>query len=125
MGDRLIVMLICALVALLFFALGLPLVRRSVPPNWLYGFRLPQTVNDPELWYPANEYAGRWLIALGALLLVLAVAGYFTPLATDTYAIVVVSIEGAGTIAMVIACLMWLWRRTGVRSGPRSRDRTG
>lgn len=112
MSDRLIVLLLCGLVALLFVALGIPLVRRIVPPNWLYGFRLPQTVNDPALWYPANEYAGRWLIALGASLLVLSVVGYFAPLAVEVYAITVVAISGAIAIAMVIACLVWLARRT-------------
>jgi uncharacterized membrane protein len=124
MDGRLMVMAVCALVAIAFVALGVPLVRRSVPPNWVYGFRLPQTVNDPALWYPANEYAGRWMIAIGIGMLAAAVAGYFTPLSLDVYAITVVAIAGGGAMAMLVACLVWLTRRLRSRSTtPGTSDR--
>ena len=47
-------------------AAGLPLARRRVPPNALYGVRLPSTMRDEEAWYEVNERAGRDLIAIGA-----------------------------------------------------------
>jgi uncharacterized membrane protein len=36
-----------------------------VPPNPLYGFRTPATLQDPSVWYPVNRVAGRWLAATG------------------------------------------------------------
>lgn len=32
---------------LLLIALSIPLIRRRVRPNWIYGFRVPRTVNNP------------------------------------------------------------------------------
>ena len=52
---------------MLLLALSLPLMYGRVPPNPLYGFRVPRTLRHPELWYPANAYSGRWLIELEAI----------------------------------------------------------
>ena len=38
---------------------ALPLVFGLVPPNQWYGFRLPGTLEDPELWYQINAIGGR------------------------------------------------------------------
>ena len=51
---------------------GLPLARRIVRPNRWYGLRVPATFADEHVWYEANAVAGRDLMALGALLLVVA-----------------------------------------------------
>jgi len=48
---------ICLIVA----ALSLPLILGRVRPNPVYGFRTPRTLSSPEIWYPANAYAGRAL----------------------------------------------------------------
>ncbi len=46
---------------------GVPLALRKVKPNMLYGFRTRATLEDPDLWYEANAYAGRLLIVSGLL----------------------------------------------------------
>jgi uncharacterized membrane protein len=51
---------------------GLPLARRLVRPNRWYGVRVPATFADEQVWYEANAVAGRDLMALGALLLLVA-----------------------------------------------------
>lgn len=51
-------------------ALGWPLATRRVHPNRWYGLRVPATFADPQVWYDANALAGRDLVALGVLLLV-------------------------------------------------------
>jgi len=58
---------------LLFIAIAIPLVQRRIPPNAWYGFRVERTLNDPAVWYPANAYAGRLLIGVGAGVIVVAV----------------------------------------------------
>jgi hypothetical protein len=35
----------------LFVALGIPLMRRRVPPNGAYGLRVPATCADEQAWY--------------------------------------------------------------------------
>ncbi|HEX6990894.1 MAG TPA: SdpI family protein [Gemmatimonadales bacterium] len=62
--------LIFCLVGLLLILLGLPLALRKVGPNAWYGFRVPATLRNREIWYAVNARAGRDLIATGVLLLV-------------------------------------------------------
>jgi hypothetical protein len=49
------------------------MARRRVGPNRWYGLRVPSTFADQHVWYEANAVAGRDLIALGVLLIALAV----------------------------------------------------
>jgi len=66
-------------VGALFVVLAVPLVRRSVGPNQLYGFRVRQTLNDRDVWYEANAYAGKGLLWLGVVLVSVAVVLYWVP----------------------------------------------
>lgn len=52
-------------------ALSLPLLLRWIPPNPIYGFRVPATCRNPSVWYDGNALAARHLIALGLLMVVL------------------------------------------------------
>ena len=52
---------------LLLVGLSLPLIYRKVPPNYWYGFRVRATLENEEVWYPANEYAGKrlfWVLGI-------------------------------------------------------------
>ena len=64
-----------ALVPLVFIALGLPLVFRLVPRNYLYGMRSPRTLwTTEETWYVQNVITGLAMVAIGTVwLIVLAV----------------------------------------------------
>ena len=50
---------------LLTASLAVPLMRRKVGPNALYGFRGPRTMEDTGVWYDANAFAGRCLSRSG------------------------------------------------------------
>lgn len=52
---------------LLTIGLAIPMILGKVPPNHWYGFRIPLTVDNPEIWYPANRYAG-WLLVGGGII---------------------------------------------------------
>ena len=56
----------------LFIALAIPLIRRRVSPNSLYGFRVPITFSDETIWYEANARSGRDLLGVGLGLIMLA-----------------------------------------------------
>lgn len=51
---------------LLFILLAVPLIRQWVPPNHLYGFRVPVTLKDRDLWYRVNRRTG-WLLLLAGI----------------------------------------------------------
>jgi uncharacterized membrane protein len=58
MPVRLLFITICALIAVL----SVPLALRLIKPNLIYGFRTPRTLSSPDIWYPANVFAGRALL---------------------------------------------------------------
>jgi hypothetical protein len=47
--------------------LAVPLALGMVPPNALYGFRTSKTRSSPDIWYPANRFAGWLMVAASAL----------------------------------------------------------
>jgi hypothetical protein len=73
-GFMTFILLIHASAGLLTASLGVPLMRRKVGPNALYGFRVRRTLEDPRVWYEANAFAGRCLFysGIGAVLTCLA-----------------------------------------------------
>ncbi len=60
MWPTLVLFMVCT--ALLLAALAWPLARGAVGPNRWYGVRLPQTLADPDLWYPVNRFFGRRMV---------------------------------------------------------------
>ncbi len=50
--------------SLLLVLIAVPLALRLVPRNVIYGFRIRTTMVSEEIWFSANAYFGRRLIAL-------------------------------------------------------------
>ena len=72
---------------LLLAGLSVPLLRDKIPPNGWYGFRVPSTLTNAELWYKVNRYMARWMLATGIITTGGAVALFFVPgLSVDAYA---------------------------------------
>lgn len=63
MDDRrLLLISVCGIVG----TLSVPLILKKVRPNPVYGFRTPRTLSNPEIWYPANAFAG-WAMLVAAV----------------------------------------------------------
>jgi len=60
--------------SLILIAIAIPLIRRRVPPNAMYGLRVPATFADEWVWYEANARSGRELLLLGIVQLISAIA---------------------------------------------------
>jgi hypothetical protein len=67
------------LMGVLFAGSGIPLMLQRVPPNPWYGFRVQATLENPAVWYPANRYLGKCLLAFGLFVMVTAVGLSFVP----------------------------------------------
>ncbi|SIO65978.1 SdpI/YhfL protein family protein [Singulisphaera sp. GP187] len=77
---------------LLVTAIARPLIHRRIAPNALYGFRVRRTLENPEVWYDANEYAGRCLFWFGIGTSLAALALFFLP--------------GIDPVAYAVSCLI-------------------
>jgi hypothetical protein len=60
-------MLLFVGVGILIVAAGVPLALRKVPPNRLYGLRIPSTLRNEDVWYGANQATGRFLLVVGTM----------------------------------------------------------
>jgi hypothetical protein len=67
--------------------LSLPLVLRKIPMNRIYGIRVPLAFVSERNWYAINAYGGKWLFAVGLLLLAFGFLGRdFAPPPTSLWA---------------------------------------
>ena len=75
---------------LILICLGVPLIQGKVPPNRWYGFRVRRTLEDANVWYPANEYAAWQFVWLGIAGIIVSISTYFIPgMQLDVYASVI------------------------------------
>jgi uncharacterized membrane protein len=78
-GFKTLMLILYVSSGLLSAALAVPLMRRKVAPNSLYGFRVRRTLEDPKVWYDANAFAGRCLFGFGIGTAIACLALYFLP----------------------------------------------
>jgi uncharacterized membrane protein len=53
--------------AIIILVAALPLILALIPPNRVYGVRIPEIMDDPQLWYQVNRYGG-WALLVSSLL---------------------------------------------------------
>ena len=103
MPDETLLLIVYGAGALLLMALAVPMIRGKVPPNGLYGFRVPKTMNNPDIWYPANAYAGRQLLWAGlAILLGVVVLYFILGNSLDAYAL-----ASLGLVLIALGIAVW------------------
>ena len=78
-GFMTFILLMHVSAGLLTACLAVPLMRRKVAPNALYGFRVRRTLEDPAIWFDANAFAGRCLFGSGIKTALACLALYCTP----------------------------------------------
>ena len=103
MADKQLLLLLYCSAGILLALLSLPLMRRKIPPNGLYGFRTEKTINNPELWYVVNQYSAKRLFWTAVAFLITAAGLYLLPgLSLDDYAMACLGVFMIGlTITMV------------------------
>ncbi|OGO27471.1 MAG: hypothetical protein A2136_01015 [Chloroflexi bacterium RBG_16_54_11] len=85
---------------LLLAALSVPLILRKIPPNRLFGFRIPSTLSNPSLWYQVNAYTGRRFLVVGLGTSLGSIVLYFTsPSSADAYAL--------SCLGLFLALFLW------------------
>lgn len=93
----------------LLTALSLPLILRKVKPNYIYGFRVLKTLNDPRLWYEVNAYAGVRLLVAGIATILVAIGFYLIPgISLDVYALACVGVFAAILITGLVQSFVFL-----------------
>ena len=82
-----------AAAGLLLVVLAIPFIRRRIGINYWAGLRIPATTEHPGVWYPANRYAGWWLLALGIINLSASlILGFWPGMSEELYVILMTGI---------------------------------
>ena len=93
--------------ALVILALGIPMAMRKVPPNAIYGVRLPITLRNRAAWDAANVQFGWWMIISGLLSLGAFFVGWLLGWTDDAiatlYCIVMLVPLMVGVVTSIIA----------------------
>lgn len=88
--------------------LSIPMMQGKVSPNNWYGFRIKATLENPDIWYPANAYARKLLCATGIITVIAAVVCAFIPgITEDAYAITVSAIMLGSLFITVFFCMRY------------------
>jgi uncharacterized membrane protein len=107
----------------LMVALGVPMMRRRVPPNGIYGLRVAATMADRWVWYEANARTGREFVYLGAAVFAASVGLPFVPGMThDGFGGITTSLLVGGVI--LVAGVGWA-RANRLLREKQARDREG
>ncbi len=102
MDSNLVLLIVSVALGLLFIGVAIPLTQRRVPPNPLYGLRVPATLADETVWYEANAQAGKDMLRVGVLVIVVGAGLYFAPLPFGIKVVVWFLVIEVGVMGMVI-----------------------
>jgi uncharacterized membrane protein len=95
-----ILLALYAVSGLLLAGLSVPLILGKIPPNGLYGFRIPATMENSQLWYMVNTYSGKRLLVVGLGSAVGSIFLYYTVNSSvDAYAL--------SCLGLFMALLLW------------------
>jgi uncharacterized membrane protein len=84
--------------ALLLIGLSVPLARRRVRPNRLYGFRTSSTLNDERLWYEVNAKTGVDLLIVGVGLFGITIAHVVGAISEQVFLAIAVAWTTSGAL---------------------------
>lgn len=117
--ERISGVLIPGLLAILFIAIGLPLVFRKIKPNYFYGYRLSSNViGNDDIWYRINEIGGKHLLIIGSLIAVISISAIFFIGHSETQNVFL----AAGLTTSVIGILL-SWGRTLFIANKMAKDK--
>ena len=112
MHSSIIVPISLIIVGLVGIGLSIPMLRNRIPRNQVYGLRTKLTLSSDEIWYPANRFAAKLLIAWGIVNVLTAIPALrMLPLSNTTQ--LVLCIPPLSIVALCLFCMRWVNKRYG------------
>jgi hypothetical protein len=96
-------------IGILMIIISIPLVRKSISMNKIYGVRFKKSFESEENWYKINVYGGKQLIIWSFPLILFGVITFFLPLKGNELWILLTAC--APLIVLVPAIMSYLYSR--------------
>jgi len=103
--SKIVVAVINILTGMVFILISIPLVKRRVEMNHLYGFRISKAFESEENWYNINTYGGKQLIIWSILIIMVGIICLVIP---TTEIINLILAIGPITLAVLITIIKTL-----------------
>lgn len=101
-SEKIILTVLFVFTGLLFVMLAIPLIKRRIPPNYAYGFRVKAAFTSDAIWYDINEYSARLMRNVGFVILAAVPLLLAAGVDETDFALIRVGIILTGTIVMII-----------------------
>jgi uncharacterized membrane protein len=89
--------------------IAIPMILNRIKPNHFYGFRVKRTMENPEIWYQVNEFAGKQLFVAGIAIILLAIGlSLILNLDLQTYSLITPGINIALLLVALIRSVRYL-----------------
>jgi hypothetical protein len=107
MNTNLFVAVINILTGMVFILISIPLVKRRVKMNHLYGFRISKAFESEENWYNINAYGGKQLFIWSILIILVGIICLVIPITESMGLIAAVGPMTLGVLITIIKTLIY------------------
>ncbi len=91
---------------LLIIAISIPLIKRKIKMNYLYGVRIKKSFESEEHWYNINAYGGKQLVIWSIPMIIAGIVWLFFPINAPNQGLVPFLLGvGPITICLIIALI--------------------
>ena len=112
MHSSIVVPISLIVVGFVGIGLAIPVLLNRIPRNQVYGFRTKLTLSSDEIWYPANRFAAKLLIAWGMVNVLIAIpALWMLPLSGTAQ--LVLCVPPLSIVALCGFGIRWVNRKYG------------
>ncbi len=120
-----IVLIVFLATGSVFIVLSIPLILQQIPPNQWYGFRVPATWGDPEIWYLVNIYAAWRTLWLGVVQIIVSIALYVAPgMSVPVYSFIIVALVAFGLIIILVQSISYIGWLTNEKTDEENRNKS-
>ncbi len=112
MHPSIVVPISLIVVGLVGIGLSIPMLLNKIPRNQVYGLRTRLTLSSDEIWYPANRFAAKLLIAWGIVNVLIAFPALRMLPLSDT-AQLMLCIPPLSIVALCLFGIRWVNKKYG------------
>jgi hypothetical protein len=94
-------------IGIIFLLFSIPLLKRKVPMNRMFGFWFPQALTSTENWYAINAYGARRMMLWSLAMIFIGLVSIFTQLLAVRALQLILSLAPLLVLVPIIECYLY------------------